>query len=156
MTKSVEIRVADDDGADNETADITNTQGGADYGDGAALDGVTVTITDSDERMVIVTADDPFEFNEGGSKTYQVQLATKPTGRVTVSVDDTDTMDDIRVDKTALEFTIADWDTAQTVTVNAAADDDAQDDTGTIDHGVTGADYETNSVDRCFGRGYGH
>ena len=146
VTKSVEIRVADDDGADNETADITNTQGGADYGDGAALDGVTVTITDSDERMVIVTADDPFEFNEGGSKTYQVQLATKPTGPVTVSVDDTDTMDDIRVDKTALEFMIADWNTAQTVTVSAAADDDAQDDTGTIDHGVTGADYETNNV----------
>ena len=146
VTKAVEVRVADDDGADDETADITHTQGGADYGDGAALDGVTVTITDSDERMVIVTADDPFEFNEGGSKTYQVQLATEPTGRVTVSVDDTDTMDDIRVDKTALEFTIADWDTAQTVTVNAAADEDAQDDTGTIAHGVTGADYETNNV----------
>ena len=37
VTKSVEIRVADDDGADDETADITHTQGGADYGDGAAL-----------------------------------------------------------------------------------------------------------------------
>ena len=146
VTKSVEIRVADDDGADDETADITNTQGGADYGDGAALDGVTVTITDSDERMVIVTADDPFEFNEGGSKTYQVQLATEPTGPVTVSVDDAVTTDEIRVDKTALEFTIADWDTAQTVTVSAAADEDAQDDTGTIAHGVTGADYETNNV----------
>ena len=146
VTKSVEIRVADDDGADNETADITHTQSGADYGDGAALDGVTVTITDSDERMVIITADDPFEFDEGGSKTYQVQLATEPTGPVTVSVDDAVTTDEIRVDKTALEFTIADWDTAQTVTVSAAADEDAQDDTGTIDHGVTGADYETNSV----------
>ena len=146
VTKSVEIRVADDDGADDETADITHTQGGADYGDGAALDGVTVNITDSDERMVIITADDPFEFNEGGSKTYQVKLATEPTGPVTVSVDDADTTDEIRVDKTALEFTIADWDTAQTVTVNAAADEDAQDDTGTIDHGVTGADYETNNV----------
>ena len=146
VTKSVEIRVADDDGADNETADITHTQSGADYGDGAALDGVTVTITDSDERMVIITADDPFEFNEGGSKTYQVQLATEPTGPVTVSVDDAVTTDEIRVDKTALEFKIADWDTAQTVTVSAAADEDAQDDTGTITHGVTGADYETNSV----------
>ena len=110
------------------------------------MDGVTVNITDSDERMVIITADDPFEFNEGGSKTYQVQLATEPTGRVTVSVDDADTTDEIRVDKTALEFTIADWDTAQTVTVSAAADEDAQDDTGTIAHGVTGADYETNNV----------
>ena len=146
VTKAVEIRVADDAGADDETADITNTQGGADYGDGTALDGVTVTITDSDERMVIITADDPFEFNEGGSKTYQVKLATEPTGPVTVSVDDAVTTDDIRVDKTALEFTIATWNTAQTVTVSAAADEDAQDDTGTIDHGVTGADYETNNV----------
>ena len=146
VTKSVEIRVADDAGADDETADITHTQSGADYGDRAALDGVTVTITDSDERMVIVTADDPFEFNEGGSKTYQVKLATEPTGPVTVSVDDAVTTDEIRVDKTALEFTIADWDTAQTVTVSAAADEDAQDDTGTIAHSVTGADYETSNV----------
>ena len=146
VTKSVEIRVADDDGADDETADITNTQGGADYGDGAALDGVTVNITDTDTRGVTITAADPISFNEGGSASYTVVLDTEPTGPVTVSVEDADTTDEIRVDKTALEFTIADWDTAQTVTVSAAADEDAQDDTGTIAHGVTGADYETNNV----------
>ena len=146
VTKSVEIRVADDDGADDETADITNTQGGVAYGMGAALDGVTVNITDTDTRGVTIVADDPVTFSEGGSGTYTVVLDTEPTGLVTVSVDDTVATDDIRVDKTALDFTIANWDAPQTVRVSAAADDDAQDDTGTIDHGVTGADYETNSV----------
>ena len=146
VTKAVEIRVADDDGADHETADITNTQGGVAYGMGAALDGVTVNITDTDTRGVTIVADDPVTFSEGGSGTYTVVLDTEPTGPVTVSVDDTVATDDIRVDKTALDFTIANWDTPQTVTVSAAADDDAQDDTGRIDHGVTGADYETEGV----------
>ena len=146
VTKAVEIRVADDDGADDETADITHTLGGVAYGMGAALDGVTVNITDTDTRGVTIVADDPVTFSEGGSGTYTVVLDTEPTGLVTVSVDDTVATDDIRVDKTALDFTIANWDAPQTVRVSAAADDDAQDDTGTIDHGVTGADYETNSV----------
>ena len=146
VTKEVQIRVADDDGAGDETADIVHTQGGVTYGPGTALDGVTVNITDTDIRGVTITAADPFTFNEGGSLTYTVVLDTEPTGPVTVSVDDPVATDEIRVDKTALEFTIDDWDTPQTVRVNADADDDAVDDTSTIVHGVTGADYEANNV----------
>ena len=146
VAKSVEIRVADDDGAGDETADIVHTQGGVGYGPGTALDGVTVNITDTDIRGVTITAADPFTFNEGGSLTYTVVLDTEPTGPVTVSVNDTIATDEIRVDKTALEFTIDDWDSPQTVRVNADADDDAEDDTSTIVHGVTGADYEANNV----------
>ena len=146
VAKSAEIRVADDDGAGDETADIVHTQGGVAYGPGIALDGLTVIITDTDNRGVTIAATDPFTFNEGGSLTYTVVLDTEPTGAVTVSVDDLDSTDEIRVDKTALEFTIDDWDQPQTVRVSADADDDAVSATGTINHGVAGADYGANSV----------
>ena len=52
-------------------------------------------------------------------------------------------------DSTAeLTFTASDWDTPQPVTVSAAADDmDAEDDTGTITHIVSGGDYGSVSAD---------
>ena len=146
VTKSVEIRVADDDGADGETAQITHTLGGTAYGPGTPLQSVTVSITDTDTRGVTITAADPISFNEGGSASYTVVLDTEPTGPVTVSVEDENTTDEIQADVTAVEFTIANWDTPQTVRVSAARDEDAQDDTGMITHTVTGADYEANNV----------
>ena len=145
VTKSVEIRVADDDGADDETAQITHTLSGR-YASGTTLQSVTVNITDTDTRGVTITAADPISFNEGGSASYTVVLDTEPTGPVRVSVEDADTTDEIQADVTAVEFTIANWDTPQTVRVSAARDEDAQDDTGTITHTVTGADYEANNV----------
>ena len=146
VTKSIEIRVADDDGADNETAQITHTLGGTAYGPGTPLQSVTANITDTDTRGVTITAADPISFNEGGSASYTVVLDTEPTGPVTVSVEDADTTDEIQADKTAVEFTIDNWNNAQTVVVSAASDEDAQDDTGMITHTVTGADYEANNV----------
>ena len=52
---------------------------------------------------------------------------------------------DISVDPQELTFTATDWDTSQPVTVSAAADDpeDAEDDTGTITHFVSGGDYDS-------------
>ena len=147
VTKSVEIRVADDAGAGDDTANIGHTQSGVSYEAGTGgLGGVRVNVTDTDTRAVVFTADDPFEFNEGGSKTYTVRLDTEPTGTVTVGVQDTDASDDIRVDKTALQFTVRNWNTPQTVRVSADADDDAADDTTTINHPVSGADYGANNV----------
>ena len=46
----------------------------------------------------------------------------------------------------ALTFTTADWNEAQTVTVSAASDADAENDTATIGHTIAGADYGVNSV----------
>ena len=147
VDKTVEIRVADDLGADDETAEISHTQSGVDYEAGRhGIQGVLVNITDTDIRAVVFAADDPFEFDEGGSKTYTVRLDTEPTGTVTVSIGDPDATDDIRVDKTALQFTTGNWNSPQTVRVSADADDDAVDDTVTITHTVSGADYGANDV----------
>ena len=45
------------------------------------------------------------------------------------------------MDESSLTFTTSDWGTAQTVTVSAGEDDDASDDTATLTHTASGADY---------------
>ena len=45
-----------------------------------------------------------------------------------------------------LTFTPGNWATAQTVTVEADHDDDAEDDTATVEHEVSGGDYGSNGV----------
>ena len=146
VMKSVEVRVAEDDGAGNDSAEITHTQGGSSYGTGTSLPSVDVNINDSDTREVLIDAPDPFTFNEGGSLAYTVRLGTEPTGQVTITIDDGAATDDITTDETALQFDIDNWNQPQTVIVSASSDEDAADDTATIEHTVSGADYGDNSV----------
>ena len=68
-------------------------------------------------------------------------LTSEPTGDVTVAIT-APANTDITVDPAELTFTATDWSSLQSVTVSAAADDmDAEDDTGTITHAVSGGDY---------------
>ena len=73
---------------------------------------------------------------EGGSDTYTVVLDTEPTGNVTVTIQDPADNTDVTADPASLTFTDQNWDTAQTVTVSAAEDDDGDDETATITHTV--------------------
>ncbi len=103
---------------------------------GAATQGLAVSVTDDDTAGL---AFDPalLELSEGGTGQYTVALATQPAGPVTVTVTSGDTAA-ATVSPGELTFTTADWDTAQTVTVTAVEDDDAQDETVSLDHAVTG------------------
>ena len=97
----------------------------------------TVTITDDDAAGVTVS-ESVLSIDEGGSDTYTVVLDTEPTADVTVAITG-HASTDLSLDKTSLTFTTEDWDTAQTVTVTAAADDDAVSDAAvTLTHTVTG------------------
>jgi hypothetical protein len=69
-----------------------------------------------------------------------VSLGTEPTGTVTVRVTVSGDRD-VSVDPGSLTFTASDWDTAQTVTVAAAQDDDAVADIAELRHSASGADY---------------
>ena len=106
--------------------------------------GATVTIADNDERGVQISPAS-LTVPEGGEATYTVVLTSQPTGEVTVtpSLGSGDT--DVTV-SAALIFDATTWDQAQAVTVSAAQDADAANDTATIQHAVSGADYETNEV----------
>ena len=116
----------------------------------AAGNETTVRITDDDQRGVSVTPA-MLTVDEGLSDSYDVVLTSQPTGgdvRVEITAP---AGSDITVDPetltTTLTFTASNWDTPQPVTVSAAADDlDAEDDTGTITHDVSGGDYDSVSA----------
>ncbi len=83
---------------------------------------------------------------EGGSESYTVALATQPSAEVTVTITG-HSGTDLTLDKTSLEFTTTDWNTAQTVQVSAGQDDDAVDDEVTLAHSASGGDYASVSKD---------
>ena len=102
---------------------------------------VTGTITDDDERGVKVSSDS-LTVPEGATATYTVVLTSKPTDTVTVTPSlATGSSSDVTFNPTSLSFGTTEWDTAQTVTVSAAEDDDAVADTATIEHAAAGGDY---------------
>ena len=142
IPQTVTVRAAEDDDASNDTATITHAVSGADYASVTAAPAVTVSVTDNDTRGITIS-ETALTFNEGSTVTYTVALNTRPTGEVTVTPsrsDDSDT--DVTVSD-ALTFSTSNWNIPQTVTVNAAEDDDASNDDATITHAVSGADYDT-------------
>ena len=103
--------------------------------------GLSVTGTDAVivERGVAVSAT-ALEVPEGGNSAYTVVLKSEPTATVTVTPSVSGSSD-VRVSPTSLSFTTSDWNEARTVTVSAARDDDAANDTATVAHTVSGGDY---------------
>ena len=107
----------------------------------------TLTISDDDERGITV-APNALAVQEGSSADYTVQLATQPTGEVTVTVTVGGTSGtDLSVAENTLTFSRTSWSTAQPVTVTAGQDDDAVEDTATLTHTASGGDYGTVSKD---------
>ena len=131
-----------DDGLDEE--DESLTVGGTTTVSGLTVSEATLTIEDDDTRGVTVS-ETALPVAEGGTATYTVVLDSEPTGDVTVTPSRSSGDADVTVSG-ALTFTPSDWDTAQTVTVSAAEDADAVNDTATVSHAVAGADYGQNGV----------
>ncbi len=75
---------------------------------------------------------------EGSSNTYTVKLNRRPSASVTVTVGGAS--GDVTVAGSPLTFTTSNWDTAQTITVNAGTDADAEDDTATLTHSSASSD----------------
>ncbi|MBF2755492.1 MAG: hypothetical protein ISN29_09585, partial [Gammaproteobacteria bacterium AqS3] len=137
--QTVTVRAVQDDDAVNDIVTLTLTAAGGDY---AGVSGsVKLTVKDDDEAALVLS-DRHLSFEEGESASFKVQLKTRPSADVTVALGRPD-HPDIRVDKTSLRFTADDWNTAQTVTVSAAEDDDADNETGLkISLSASGGDYE--------------
>ena len=107
---------------------------------GLDVTAAAVTIEEDDERGVTVTPTS-LAVPEAGSGTYTVVLTSQPTGTVTVTPSVSGNSE-VTVSG-ALTFTTVNWGTAQPVTVSAAADTDAVNDTATVTHAVAGGDYGT-------------
>ena len=104
-----------------------------------------VTVEDDDTRGVKVSAT-ALPVNEGSTGTYTVVLNSQPTASVTVTPSRTGSSD-VTFSPATLTFTTSTWSMVQTVTVTAAQDSDAVDDSATISHAVTGGDYAAVTAD---------
>ena len=139
--QTITVTPVKDDNAVGETVTLTHTLSGGDYA-GIAADSVTINLTDSDTRNVVLSRPS-LTLTEGDAAgtTYTVALATQPSGSVSVSITG-HSGTDLSLDETTLTFTTETWNTAQTVTVTAAEDDDGTTDAvATLTHTASGGDY---------------
>ena len=114
----------------------------------AGVSWATLTITDDDTRGVMVSQTE-LSIREKENGEYTVVLNSEPTEDVTVTpaIDQTDAAVE-RVRPEQVVFTKSNWNTPQTVTVEADDDEvsNANPKTATITHTVTGGDYGDNNV----------
>ena len=136
--QTITVTADPDANAVNETIPLVHAASGANYGNVRAE--LVVTVTDDDPAGVLIVSPGSISIPEGSQNTYTVRLSSEPAGTVTVAAtghEDTD----LKPDKTSLTFTAATWNAAQTVTVSAEHDLDADEDHATLLHTASGADY---------------
>ena len=129
------VTAVDDNDADDESVDVSHTAASsadAAY-NGLAGDVVTVTVTDNDDAGVTVVPDTGLPVDEGDTATYTVVLNSQPSGAVTVTAASADS-GAVTVTPASLTFTTGNWATAQTVTVTAVDDNDADDESVDVSH----------------------
>ena len=144
VAQTVTVTAALDDDASNEATTITHMISGGDY-DSVELDDQPVTVTDNDMPGIVSSRPGTITVMEGGAAvTYNVKLATEPTGTVTIRLNAPDDL--LTVSPTSLMFTTENWDTAQDVMVTAVDDTNSSDETAAISYSATGADYEGASL----------
>ncbi|MBF2755452.1 MAG: hypothetical protein ISN29_09385 [Gammaproteobacteria bacterium AqS3] len=138
--------VDDDDAVDPGRVTITLSAAGGGF-DGESSE-VSVTVTDNDERGLDLPEDAVSVREEGAPATFAAKLKTRPSEEVILTfvqpentdvTVDTDTVADGL--QNTLTFTTDNWNTEQMVTVLAGHDDDAVNDTATINVTASGGDY---------------
>ena len=142
--QTVMVSAAEDADTVDDRVTLSHTVTGGDYG---SVTGNLMVRVDDDDSPGLVFKPTALTVDEGGSATYTLALATQPAGNVTVTVGGT-TNNDVTVDtdtgtagtQDTLTFSNSTWNTPQTVTVNAASDDDTTDDSVTLTHATTGYD----------------
>ncbi|MBF2755724.1 MAG: hypothetical protein ISN29_10785 [Gammaproteobacteria bacterium AqS3] len=135
--QTVTVNVAQDADALDDFATISAT------GKNIASNFLGVRITDDEDTAVGLTlSEEELTLNEGASTTFTVRLAAQPRNPRSVTLASTNT--DVTATPATLNFTTSNWSTAQTVTVRAAQDADANDETATIN--LTGKRITSDSV----------
>ena len=105
----------------------------------------TVTVLDDDARGVTVSPNS-LPVDEGMTAEYTVVLDSEPTGNVIVTINDPTGNADVTANPASLTFTPTDWSTPQTVTVSAVQDADGVNETATVTHTVSRADYASETA----------
>ena len=143
--QTITVTPVKDDNAAGETITLTHTLSGGDYA-GIAADSVTVNLTDSDARNLVLS-EESLAVTEGDAagSSYTVKLATQPSETVTVIISGHDgadlTLSGTTLTNNQLTFTSTTWGTAQTVTVKAGDDENTDNESETLAHTASGGDY---------------
>ena len=132
--RTVSVTGVQDDDANDETVTISHSVNG--YGSVTTAAPVTVAVTDGDTARVSVSSAS-VNTGEGEMATYTVRLVTQPSGNVTTTPASGDS-GAVSLSPARLTFTASNWDTPRTVSVTGVQDDDANDETVTISHSVSG------------------
>ena len=137
--QTVTLQAAEDNDALNGTAVFTHTASGGNY---SGVPAVTLSAAEADNERGVTLSASRVSVPEGGAKAYTVKLASRPVGNVTVAVTWTSGDENLSVKTGAsLTFTTTDWSTAQTVTLQAAEDNDALQGSAVFTHTATGGGY---------------
>ena len=145
MAQTITVTPVKDDNAVGETITLTHTLSGGDYA-GIAADSVTVNLTDSDNRNIVLSRQS-LTVTEGDAAgvQYTVKLATQPSDTVTVTISGHEganlTLSGTTLTNNQLTFTTTNWGMAQTVTVEAGDDDNVDNESATLAHTAFGGDY---------------
>ena len=148
MEQPVTVSAAADDNAVSEEVTLTHSATGGGYNSVTAE--LVATVTEDDTAGLVFSPTTVVTVAEGNSGTYTVRLASQPSAAVTVTVSEmgsgvsVDTDAGMPGEQTSLSFSTSNWQAEQTVTVSAAADDNAVSEEVTLTHSATGGDY--NSV----------
>ena len=138
--QTVTLTAQQDDNGFDETATITHRARTTPNSEYTNVNGTfTASVTD-DETPAIVLSASTLTVPEENSATYTVRLDTEPVGGA-ATVDITGAADGIAPNPTRLVFTAYNWNTQRTVRVTAANDDNSSNETVTLRHAATGADY---------------
>ena len=136
--RPVTVRGVDDDDTSDETVAVTHSASGGGYG--SVTGTVTVSVDDDDTVPPgLVLSPQQVDVDEGDTATYTLNLATRPTGSVTVTLSSGDT-GAVAV-PASFVFTASNWDRARPVTVRGVDDDDTSDETVAVTHTASGGGY---------------
>ena len=141
--QTLTVSAAEDGDATSGSATFRHTASSGDSG----YDGGSVTISDlvaneveNDTAGITVTGS-PLGVNEGSSNTYTLVLTSQPSSEVTVTAAKQSGGDDnLSLSGSPLTFSNTNWNTAQTLTVSAAEDDDATTGSATFTHSASSGD----------------
>ena len=132
----VVVAAVEDDDAYSEVVEISYVVYG--YG-GVTLAAQKVTIVDNDTAGITSTGGEGVSVEEGASGEYFLALETEPATAVIIELRSADPVA-LAVSPASMEFTAANWNQQQKVTVEALPDENAYDESVTINYTVRGYD----------------
>ena len=150
--KSFTVEAGEDDDTTDDTVKIRHSMSSddSDY-EGKSGPAVTVTVDDDDDFGVtlggtaVTDGSHGLSVNEDSTGSYTIKLDAEPTGDVTIRPTGGESVS-VSVETKSLSFTVNNWSVAQSVTVKAAADGNAVDESVEITHSISGGGYGSVTV----------